>query len=321
MRSPMSLRLTSAIALSVTVSAPSPGCPRPGPVDAPRSAQHAAPVADRAAILAMAGAFHVDFRFEETVAAARSYELAAPYTADAIELVVVVADEADFISLQHVLVVETGDGALMVVKHWRQDWRYEDPEILAYRGHASWRRERHDARAVRGTWTQAVFQTTDAPRYEARGRWTHVGHQSSWESETTWRPLPRRERHRDDYDVIACRNRHTLTPDGWVHEQDNRKLVVAETGSVLDIVAHETGLNRYRRIDDDAVAAAAAYWSQHAGAWAEVRAAWSPLLDRERLVLRTRAGDRRLSTVVDTAIEDPAARAALPEALAAFVME
>jgi hypothetical protein len=65
-----------------------------------------------------------------------------------------------------------------------------------------------------------------------------------WTSAETWRPLPRREySKRDDYDVLIATNRHVIGPDGWRHEQQNRKWVIDEAHSLVE----EEGLNVYRR--------------------------------------------------------------------------
>lgn len=282
--------------------------------------QACAPAADREAILGMAGAFRVGFRFEETVACQEGYELKPVYAPSATEWVTVIADEAGFISLQHILVVENDEGEEHVIKHWRQDWRYEDTDVLAFRGRETWERESRDTADVRGTWTQAVYQTTDAPRYEAAGRWTHVGGVSTWESEPTWRPLPRREyTKRSDYDVVACRNVHTVTPSGWAHEQTNRKIVLDEAGNAAGVIAHEVGLNTYKRIDEVELAAAAAYWRENETAWAEIRAAWDGVLSRDRVHLVKRVDDTPIHKVVGPAVTDAAARSVLAERLAAYV--
>ncbi|MDZ7686116.1 MAG: DUF6607 family protein [Gammaproteobacteria bacterium] len=91
----------------------------------------------------------------------------------------VVAKRDDFISLQHVLVMfmRQDDGSLskpIVVKHWRQDWRYEDRDLHTFEGMKTWRHERLSRREAQGTWSQAVYQVDDWPRYEswARGRIT-----------------------------------------------------------------------------------------------------------------------------------------------------
>jgi hypothetical protein len=67
----------------------------------------------------------------------------------------------------------------------------------------------------------------DSPRYAARGRWQHAAGVSTWISDETWRPLPRREFSvRKDYDVLVGTNRHTITPTGWVQEENNVKLAL-----------------------------------------------------------------------------------------------
>ena len=52
---------------------------------------------------------------------------------------------------------------------------------------------------------------------------------------------------RDDYDVIVGYNIQTITPTGWVHEQNNKKVVLNESHEVL---AKEIGIARYERIKD-----------------------------------------------------------------------
>jgi len=94
--------------------------------------------------------------------------------------------------------------------------------------------ERFETRAVptaerRGAWSQTVYQVDDSPRYGSVGRWVHSAEASIWEGGEAWRPLPRREHSvRSDYQVLAGRNRHTILPTGWVHEQDNSKLVLTQ---------------------------------------------------------------------------------------------
>src|SRR6266404_768214 len=130
--------------------------------------------------------------------------------------------------------IRSADGKVegpFVTKHWRQDWRYESTELLAYQGRNTWAKKRLGRAQARGTWTQAVFQVDDSPRYQAYGRWEHFGNVSTWLSSTTWRPLPRREFSvRKDYEVLVGTNRHTITPTGWVQEEENLKLVLDDRG-------------------------------------------------------------------------------------------
>lgn len=301
--------VTALTALSLTLSGVAfAAAPAASAATAAEStaASRVAPAADREAILAMAGAFRVRFTFRETVPLSPGYEPRETYETDAVELVRVIENREDFISLQHVLLVGADGPRPMVVKHWRQDWAWEDGDLLEFAGGERWVRRRMDPDSVRGTWSQAVYQTTDAPRYESVGRWTHEAGRSAWESEETWRPLPRREHTtRDDYHVLVTRNRHVITPEGWVHEQDSRKLVLDSVGRPDRYLVHESGLNRYERCDPALLAPAAAYWDEHAAAWSEVRAAWRQVLARPEVVLDPDAGGPPIDRLIDVALRRP----------------
>lgn len=226
---------------------------------------------DREAILAMQGEYAVTFDFRETVPVADGYELAEPKLTPAREVVIVVEDTGEFIMLQHLLVVGPEDEPF-IVKHWRQDWRYEPETVLAFQGHDDWIVEAVPASEAAGAWSQTVYQVDDSPRYAAVAPWTHdADGVSTWEPPVSWRPLPRRDdTTRDDYDVIAAVNRHTVMPWGWTHEQDNSKLVVEEDGAVHELV-REIGVNTYRNTDLSNDQAARDYWAATQDYWAMVR--------------------------------------------------
>ena len=115
---------------------------------------------------------------------------------------------------------------------------------------------------ARGAWSQTVYEVDDASRYAGIGRWTHADGEDSWESDRTLRPLPRREyTKRSDYQALDVVNRHALTPAGWVHEQDNTKLVIDADGR-MHALAHERGINSYTRIADYDFAAGREYCSK-----------------------------------------------------------
>src|SRR5690606_37215540 len=61
---------------------------------------------DRRAILAMTGPYRTSFDFIETIGFTPSYEPPPPYQSWATEYVYVIADEPEFISLQHILVMQ-----------------------------------------------------------------------------------------------------------------------------------------------------------------------------------------------------------------------
>lgn len=244
---------------------------------------------DRRAILAMAGGYRTTFDFIETVGFTPDYEPARPYQSWGTEKVYVIEDRGDFISLQHVIVMfyEDENGNVrgpVVQKHWRQDWTYEDRGIHAYVGGDEWRRRTFSASEVDGTWSQAVYQVDDSPRYASIGRWEHADSYSAWTGRETWRPLPRREFSvRDDYDVLIGTNRHTITPTGWVHEQENLKAVLERPGRLASgtpYLARELGVNRYERTAGFDFSAGDEYWDATAPFWAVVREAWADVHER-----------------------------------------
>jgi hypothetical protein len=251
---------------------------------------------DRRAILAMAGTFRASFDFLEVAGFRKAFVPDRPYQSWGSEYVYVVRDEPRYIALQHVLVMfmKGKDGKVQgpfVTKHWRQDWRYEDRDLLVYRGRLTWEKERLSATQAKGTWTQAVFQVDDSPRYEAYGRWQHFGNVSTWTSSPTWRPLPRREFSiRKDYDVLVGTNEVTITPTGWIHEEDNLKVALAAPGRPAEsepVVSEELGLNRYERLRGFDDSAGRQYGERTQAFWDEVRAAWDELASSRRtLVLR-----------------------------------
>ena len=256
---------------------------------------------DRAAILALAGDYRVSFHFMETLGLTAGHAPKPPYHSWATEQVRVIADTGRFISLQHTLVmfVKKDDGTIsepMVMKHWRQDWTYEDTDLHTYAGKRTWSRRRLAPAETAGTWSQAVFQVDDSPRYEAFGRWEHRGNLSLWTGSREFRPLPRREHSvRDDYSIMEGTHRIVLTPTGWLHEQQNWKRVAAEPADAPQYLAQELGLDRYERITAPSLSAADASFEKTEPYWALVRQVWSDLFQQhDRFTLRAEADGKRL---------------------------
>lgn len=226
---------------------------------------------DREAILAMAGNYRVTFDFRETVALADGYELKEPKLSGGDEVVRILEDRGDFISIQHILVV--GGEQKFPVKHWRQDWVYEPESVLVFVGGNAWEKRSVSPEDRKGKWSQVVYQVDDAPRYGAVAEWNHEDGVSAWTPPAEWRPLPRRDSTtRNDYHAVKAVNRHAITPEGWVHEQDNSKLVLNK-GEPFALV-REVGVNTYRKFDDFDIAVADDYWAETEAYWASVRAEW-----------------------------------------------
>lgn len=230
---------------------------------------------DHDAILRMQGEYTVDFAFDETVLLQPGYERAPAMRSGGNELVVVVEDTPTRVVLQHLL-VDAKSGH--VTKHWRQDWTYEAPTRFEFSADQTWRVRAIPAAINQGAWTQCVHEVSDAPRYCGTGRWSYDNGVPSWTSDPGWRPLPRREyTRRSDYNALAMVNRHTLTPNGWTHEQFNTKVQRSADGTQQEI-AREFGFNDYIRTTDVDFTPARDYWSATAGYWAKVRRHWDGFL-------------------------------------------
>jgi hypothetical protein len=173
-----------------------------------------------------------------------------------------------------------------VMKHWRQDWTWEDPELQVYQGDRTWKKTPNPSPA--GRWTQAVFQVDDSPRYEVAGAWSHDGGLSTWRSDNCPRPLPRREHSiRQDYNVLEGIHEISITPNGWVHIQNNRKTQVEKDGG-RRCLGTELGVDRYEEITAPELAPAFdAYWAKTRGYWQEVRDTWGGILKkRDRFAMK-----------------------------------
>src|SRR6185436_2486945 len=258
---------------------------------------------DRRAILAMAGPYRVSFDFLEVLRFDPALKPDAPYQSWGTEYVFVAEDRDSFIALQHILVMrmQNEDGSSsepVVIRHWRQEWHYQTDALVAYEGAHTWARQPVPAQQREGSWVQSVYQVDDSPRYAARGRWQHNDSYSTWVSDETWRPLPRREWSvRKDYQVLVGTNRHTITPDGWVQEENNLKLVLdgSKPRAEMPYLAREYGFARYQRIKDFDFSAGEEYFARTEPFWAEVRAAWRELAQRQpRFTLKAPVDQGRL---------------------------
>lgn len=271
--------LAGGLAALALVTIPAPAL-ADDPIQRDAVAEQAAFEQDRATILALAGDFKVTFDMQESTAWMEGYEPLDRKISGGYESVRVVEDTGTKIVLQHLLVV--GDEANpYVVKHWRQDWQYEPAKILTYEGGDTW--ELTDVpEAMRvGRWSQTVYQVDDSPRYAGWGQWEMTNGIKRWRSNWTARPLARRDAVRDPiYDHYMGINRHQMTPNGWIHWQDNTKMMPdADNPGEHTPVVQEYVLNTYERYDGYRVDAAEAYWAKTEEYWAAVRDKWDAVAE------------------------------------------
>ena len=235
-------------------------------------AQESKKVQDQKAIKGMCGCFEVSFKYTETFSPEIDYEKKLDYTAYALEWAELVEDKSNEISIQHLLVIND----TMVIKHWRQDWLFEDDSKFVYDTGNTWKFIDQDKDEVQGKWTQKVYQVDDSPRYSGTATWVHYDDKTYWENESN-SPLPRREyTKRDDYNLMKRGNRQEITDEGWVHEQDNKKIVKQDDNNE-SLLVMEKGYNTYTRVEDEQCLAAKEWWSDNKKYWSKVRKIWDDI--------------------------------------------
>ena len=233
---------------------------------------------DIEAIKEMCGCFEIDFKFSETFQFSNdsNYSKSKNYNAKALEYAMLIKDEKDHISIQHLLVM--GE---YVIKHWRQDWIYQNKDFLKYDGNTNWKYMSKTKKDVKGQWTQKVFQVDDSPRYEGSATWVHVDGKSYWEN-SSYAPLPRREyTKRNDYNIMIRGNRHEITKYGWLHDQDNFKVVKDLESDSEVIIASEKGLNKYTKVDESKCNEAKKWWDENNQKWSFVLNKWNSIYSKK----------------------------------------
>jgi len=249
---------------------------------------------DVESIKSMCGCFKIDFNFTETFVFSddEDYKKSKTYKSGGLEWGHLIVDEKNKISIQHLLIVGSKQFPT-IVKHWRQDWLYQNTALYTYDKNDKWSFVNMDKKDVRGQWTQKVYQVDDSPRYEGTSSWVHVDGKSYWEN-TTPAPLPRREfSKRSDYNVTLRGNRHEVTDSGWVHDQDNKK-IQKDDGSQF-VLAHEKGYSTYTRVPDEDCKAAVEWWEKNSNKWKMVRDKWNSIYGlNQDLALKPSVDDKKL---------------------------
>ncbi|WP_433833561.1 DUF6607 family protein [Flavobacterium anhuiense] len=235
---------------------------------------------DIKSIKSMCGCYEVKFNFTETFSYPKdslTYKPSETKHESALEWVELLEDTPNKIVMQHLLIVSDD----MIIKHWRQDWLYENTDLYTFDKGNTWKYKKLDKKAVKGQWTQKVYQVDDSPRYEGSSTWVHVDGQDYW-ANVADAPLPRREQtKRNDYNVLKRRNIHEITATGWNHEQDNDKLVRDDAGKDV-LLAQEKGFDVYTKVPDVKCIAAQKWWVANNALWKNVRDKWQTLFDRHK---------------------------------------
>lgn len=243
---------------------------------------------DKACIKSMCGVYKVSFDFAETFSPDTAYKYHSRYREEGIEYVFLAEEVPGKIVLQHLLIVNDS----IIIKHWRQDWVYENKDVYTYVKDNEWVKNTLTAEQAKGTWTQKVYQVDDSPRYESFGTWIHVDGKHYWEGVND-APLPRREyTKRDDYNVLKRHSRMEILNDGWMLSQDNEKII--RNNGTDKLLCWEKGIERFTKSTYNA-APAIKWWEKQKQYWADVRKAWDEIyVKTPDLKLEARVNDKRL---------------------------
>ena len=247
---------------------------------------------DIKAIKSMCGCYEVQFNFAETFNYPKdtaSYKKSPNKHDKALEWVELVEDASNKLVLQHLLIVGKGKS---IVKHWRQDWLYENTIFYDYNGFEDWNFINLPKNKVKGQWTQKVYEVDDKPRYEGTSSWVHIDGRHYWEN-TTNAPLPRREyTQRSDYNITRRTNVHEIKETGWVHDQDNHK-IIGDTNGKDYLLAQEKGHNTYKKVEDSRCELAKKWWVDNKDFWKKVRNKWEvEFAKKTYLKLKTNVEDK-----------------------------
>jgi hypothetical protein len=192
--------------------------------------------------------------------------------------------------MQHLLVITDS----MIIKHWREEWTYENPVVWKYQGDKVWTKQVLSPEQVKGKWTQTVWEVSDEPRYQGYSQWVSLDNKVIWQN-TTDAPLPRREYStRSDYNILKRTNRLSINDSGYIHEQDNQKIIRKDGKDQL--LAEEKGINSYKRLDDKECAAAKLYWEKNKVFWTKVRKTWEDYISTQNTIsLKTKVEGKVLN--------------------------
>lgn len=255
-------------------------------------------VQDKTSIDKLCGCFAVTFNYAETFTndTTHTFKSHPRDNRSVVEYELPLLKTDKKVVIQHILVVPGGT----VIKHWREDWDFEKTEQWQYVKDHIWKKVKLLPREVKDTWTQSVWEVTDAPRYMGAGKWVQLNKEVFWLN-TTDAPLPRREyTTRNDYNVMNRTNRLVVSDKGYVHEQDNKKIIRAD--NVVDsVLAEEKGYNNYVRLPEGDCAAAKTFWNEDKAAfWLAVREAWDDILNHANFVqLQGKVDGKRLYEALD----------------------
>ena len=252
------------------------------------------------AIQNLCGCFDITFKYAETFSPNPNYKFHERETINGgIELALPIEISSNKIVIQHLLVISDS----LIIKHWREEWTYENPILWQYTDTKTWVKQILSPEQTKGTWTQTVWEVSDEPRYQGSGNFTNKNGEIYWQN-TTDAPLPRREYSvRNDYNILNRTNRLHITDSGYIHEQDNKK--IKRKAGVDELLVEEKGINTYHRVADSKCSAAKKYWELNKAYWLKVSSIWANyLLTHQTITLKTKVEGKVLHQLLYNLLQE-----------------
>ncbi|MES2776383.1 MAG: DUF6607 family protein [Bacteroidota bacterium] len=259
---------------------------------------------DKAIVDKLCGCFAVEFKYAETFSPKADYIFRDRDEINGgVELSLPIESTDKKMVIQHLLVINDS----VIVKHWREEWTYENPTIWNYKGEKTWIKEQINPELVKGKWTQTVWEVSDEPRYQGFSQFVNLDGKTIWQN-TTDAPLPRREYTiRSDYNILKRTNRLNITDDGYIHEQDNEKIIRKNGTDTL--LVQEKGINSYKRVDEKLCNAGKVYWEKNKLFWGKVRQAWAGYVSTQNTIaLKTKVAGKVLHEYLFALAKDYASK-------------
>ena len=92
-------------------------------------------------------------------------------------------------------------------------------------------------------------------------------------------------------------NRHEIISGGWIHDQDNKKIIRSNTED--EPIAYEKGFSTYTKVDDEQCIAAVKWWEKNKLKWKSIRSHWDEIYAlKSTLELNETVDGKRLYTLL-----------------------
>lgn len=240
---------------------------------------------EKAAIMKMAGCYHVDYNFTEVESLQpdykiddRVYDVNKDKTVK--EWIFPIQVSATHIRLQHILFGTDAQGKVIdnyYMRHQAEDWEYQPDYFYAFTSPSHWVPSPLEANS--GKWVRKITNLDDGPRYQCAAAWNVSGEYPEWKCDN-YAPIPGREYRdmkRKDYQALKRSTRIIQYGSNWLERQNNIKTV--HTADTQKEIARESGKTWYIPAPISECTDAKAWADERVAFWEVSRKVWAKVLN------------------------------------------